>query len=450
MNYEKILNMYRSLKVRIEPNSGQRRSIDESLRYHCYVYNGLITACKLYHQKNGKLPSQFILNKTCTVIWHNSPYMHDVLYQNAMNETAKRVLQAFEKCEENRKKKEHEALKKGKEQVFCGLSCPRFKKPAKFGSFTNPLHTDAFKEKNGRRLLKLSKVNGLIRCYNQNTPLPGIPKTCTVRRTNCGTHTEYYASISCYDKNECRSGDVFIEYHKPRAVGVDIGVSRIAVLSDGTVFENDHMYSKLLKDIKEKHEKLSYMTPGTPGYRKAKSHLDHLYRKLTDRRRNNVETISRKIVDDYDIICIENLSIKGLRGISKNKRMTNAYDDASLGMLRRRIEDKAIEAGRILLSVDPRDTSQICSKCGTYVKKNLRVRIHKCPECGLKMDRDLNSAINILRRGLTGNPSPASRGESPSQTVQAQQIMSNASLGVVKGYINKLLVRSSITCDYHE
>ena len=423
--------MYRSLKMRIDPNSEQRRIIEESMRLHCYVYNGLITACKLYYGKNGRMPSQFTLNRICTVIWHNSSYMHDIIYQNAMNETAKRVLQAFEKCEENRRKKERRANREGKEQVFRGLSCPRFKKPARFGSFTNPLHMDVFTERNGRRLLKLSKVKDPIRCYNQDTPLPGIPKTCTIRRVNCGTHTEYYASLSCYDGNERRSGDMFIEYQEPRAVGIDIGVSRTAVLSDGTVFGNDHMYSRLLKDIKEKHEELSSMVPDTKGYRKARSRLDHLYRKLTGRRRNNVETISRKIVNDYDIICMEDLSIKGLRKVSKSKRMTNAYDDASLGLLRRRIEDKAMEAGRAFVSVDPKDTSQICSKCGAYVEKSLRVRIHRCPECGLKMDRDLNSAINILRRGLTGNPSPASRGESPGHTARAQQRTSNATLGVI-------------------
>ncbi len=399
--------MYRSLKMRIEPNSGQRMIIDDSFRIHCYVYNGLITACKLYHMKNGKLPSQFTLNKICTVIWHNSPYMHDIIYQNSMNETAKRVLQAFDKCEVNRRRKEYRAKKEGKEQRFNGLSCPRFKKPGRFGSFTNPLHTDVFTERNGRRLLKLSKIKDLIRCYNQHTPIPGIPKTCTVRRVDRGTHTEFYVSLSCYDDNECRSGDMFMEYHEPRAVGIDVGVSRTAVLSDGTVFGNDHMYSHLLKDIKERHEELSSMTPYTPGYRKARSRLSHLYRKLSDRRRNNVETISRKIADNYDIICMEDLSVKELRDKSKGKRMTNAYDDASLGILRRRIEDKAIEAGRTFVSVDPKDTSQICSRCGAYVMKELGVRTHICPECGLMMDRDLNSAMNILRRGLTGNPSPA-------------------------------------------
>ena len=84
----------------------------------------------------------------------------------------------------------------------------------------------------------------------------------------------------------------------------------------------------------------------------------------------------------------------------------NAYDDASLGMLRRRLTDKAIEAGRRIILVDPRWTSQVCCGCGACVKKGLKVRTHVCPECGLVMDRDLNSAVNILIWGLTGNPFP--------------------------------------------
>ena len=93
--------------------------------------------------------------------------------------------------------------------------------------------------------------------------------------------------------------------------------------------------------------------------------------------------------------------------IVSNKDISrNAYDDASLGMLRRRLIDKAIEAGRKIILVDPKWTSQVCCRCGACVRKGLEVRTHVCPECGLVMDRDLNSAINILIWGLTGNPFP--------------------------------------------
>ena len=80
--------------------------------------------------------------------------------------------------------------------------------------------------------------------------------------------------------------------------------------------------------------------------------------------------------------------------------MTNGYNDASLGTLVRRIKDKASSAGRIVILVDPKDTSQLCSQCGSIVKKDLSVRVHSCPFCGFTADRDVNGAKNILRRTL--------------------------------------------------
>ena len=403
--------MYRSLKMRIEPDSEQRKVIEASFRYHCYVYNALITACKLYFKTNGRLPSQFDLNKLCTRIWQNCPFLHRYLYQNAMNETAKRVLQAFAKCEENRRKRDR-GKSKGKEDAEAttppetGLACPRFRKPSRFYSYTNPLHMEVFTERNGRRMLKVSKVKGPVRCYNQKTPIPGVPRTCTIEKVDKGTHTEYYACLSCWDDIERRRGDEYLSGHSPDAVGIDMGVSKTATLSNGTVYGNDHMYSKLLDLFRKKHEAFSTMLPGTPGYRKARSRLSHLYGRLRGILRNNVETITRQIVDAFDIICMEDLKVGKIRRKSRGKRMTNAYDDASLGMLRRRLIDKAIEAGRRIIPVDPKWTSQVCSGCGACVRKGLEVRTHVCPECGLTMERDLNSAVNILIWGLTGNPFP--------------------------------------------
>jgi putative transposase len=265
---------------------------------------------------------------------------------------------------------------------------------------------EVFTERNGRRMLKVSKVKGPVRCYNQKTPVPGIPKTCTIEKVDKGTHAEYYACLSCWDDVERRRGEEYLSEHSPDAVGIDMGVSKTATLSDGTVYGNGHMYSKLLDLFRKRHEAFSTMLPGTPGYRKARSRLSHLYGRLRGIRRNNVETISRQIVDAFDIICMEDLKVGKIRSKSRGKRMTNAYDDASLGMLRRRLIDKAIEAGRKIILVDPKWTSQVCCRCGACVRKGLEVRTHVCPECGLVMDRDLNSAINILIWGLTGNPFP--------------------------------------------
>ena len=93
---------------------------------------------------------------------------------------------------------------------------------------------------------------------------------------------------------------------------------------------------------------------------------------------------------------------------------TNGYNDASLGYLRRRIQDKASSAGREMILVDPKGTSQTCSMCGEIVKKDLSVRVHECPYCKTSMDGDVNAARNILfRSGLVPAPwvdrPPASR-----------------------------------------
>ena len=95
---------------------------------------------------------------------------------------------------------------------------------------------------------------------------------------------------------------------------------------------------------------------------------------------------------------MEDLSVNELRSKSRNRYMTNGYNDASLGKLRRRIEDKASSAGREIILVNPNKTSQMCSVCEDIIEKDLSVRKHICPQCGYTADRDVNAAKNILNR----------------------------------------------------
>ena len=196
----------------------------------------------------------------------------------------------------------------------------------------------------------------------------------------------------------------------PNPVGIDVGVSNIAVLSDGTVYENTHGYYKEIDEFRKTGEKLSRTLTNTKQYRKTKSRLNHKYRRIVSRRKDRVEKISLDIIKNHTTIVMEDLSVKGLRSISKSSRMMISYNDGSLGLLRKRISDKAMEAGRELILVDPRNTSQMCSGCGNMVHKGLSDRVHICPECGLIMDRDLNASVNKLRLGLTRNPSLATTG----------------------------------------
>jgi len=109
------------------------------------------------------------------------------------------------------------------------------------------------------------------------------------------------------------------------------------------------------------------------------------------------------LVHEYGLIAIEDLNIKGLAA----SMLAKSIHDAGWGQFIRFLTDKAACAGRRVAHVDPRYTSQDCSRCGQRVPKTLSTRQHQCPTCQLSMNRDQNAAINILRRGL------ASLGESP-------------------------------------
>ena len=404
--------MIRVVRMKLHPNSGQRRFIDDTILVHCYVYNALITAVRLYFESNGHFPSENQLNSVCTRIWKNVPSFHGI-YQNTMNCISKRVLRAYKKCNPSVRTRMY-TDEDGSTRIAFELTKPRFKKPGRYKSFeylSNRTFSIVPDSKGKRRCLKLGKMGGTLRCYNQNTPIDGIPKTCTVSRENSGTHCEYWASIVYDTSYETNGGTEWFDGEKPECIGVDMGVSNIAVTSDGRFFRNDRPYEEMSDKLKNCHRRMSSSPVHSEERKVALSRLAHAYRRLTNRRREVCDTIANDIVESADVICMEDLSVKGLRSISKNEYMTNMYNDALLGELRRRISYKAIGADKKVVLVEPKGTSQICSRCGSEVKKDLAVREHVCPNCGLVMDRDLNASINILYRGMgklgwTGHPVP--------------------------------------------
>jgi putative transposase len=168
------------------------------------------------------------------------------------------------------------------------------------------------------------------------------------------------------------------------------------------------------KRLAKLQKQLSRALFGSDKYRKLQTGINHLYEKIQNHRKNNTENISAYIVKNYDVIGMEDLSVKALRKKSKTRTMTNGYNDASLGTLVRRIKDKASSAGRIVILVDPKDTSQLCSQCGSIVKKDLWTRVHSCPFCGFTADRDVNGVKNILHQALDDNNGVDRPSRSPS------------------------------------
>ena len=386
----------KTIKFRIEPNSEQRKAIDQMIDANRLAYNNMLTACKIHYRKTKKLLSAFTLINMGTKMRHNSPYVSKA-YSTTLNETAGRVMKACEKTLGIHEKESGILDVDTLTFILPGRHFPRYKSYNQFNSITYPSQRDysIITEKKGRkqkRMLRLGKIPGLIRCYNQSTKIDGIMKTCTIKRKDMGRYSVYYACIT-YET----SPQPFKEPPKG-PVGVDIGIHNIAALSDGTIFPNDHIFPKLKRNLEKHQRKLSRTSPDTKSYGRIQTRINHLYEKIANHRKNNIESISSYITKNYSHIVMEDLSVKQLRMISKNRFMTNGYNDASLGTLRRRIEDKASSAGREIILVNPNKTSQMCSVCEDIVEKDLSIREHICPQCRYTADRDVNAAKNILNR----------------------------------------------------
>ena len=375
-----------TLKAKIYPDSEQERAIAACIEGYRRAYNCMVLYCSFSLRDFGRLPSFAELCRFSTLIWKRLPSIRG-MYNNSMHDAARRALTAYRAC------------------IGRGRGRARFKSVRAARSYGYPKPQDFRLERKGGRIrLRLGKV-GRVRGSRQE-PLPGDPRTCTVVRKDMGTHYDYYACVTFDMGAGYGRGEEWPERDVSSPVGIDLGVSHVAAFSDGAVYDNPKGFSRDLKRFERLHRRLSETLPGTRAYDKARSRLAHAYERLTNKRKQMVEQVSHDAVFLHGGIVMEDLSVQQLRSISMSRRMSRLYADASLGMIRARIADKAQSAGRSVVLVDPRGTSQLCSRCGLYVGKGLSVRRHECPRCGLRIDRDVNAAMNILERGSARDPGP--------------------------------------------
>ncbi len=163
-------------------------------------------------------------------------------------------------------------------------------------------------------------------------------------------------------------------------------------MSDGTEIDNPKFFRFDEKDLAKAQRK------------KNRKRSAKIHERIKNRRNNFAHQVSRYLVDNFDLIVFEKLKISNM---VKNSRLAKSIADASWNKLFEFVSYKAENAGRKMIQVNPRNTSQSCSGCGELVKKDLSVRIHHCSGCSLTLDRDENAALNIVRLGLesVGNQS---------------------------------------------
>ncbi|EMF0283324.1 transposase [Enterococcus hirae] len=275
---------------------------------------------------------------------------------------------------------------------------PRFK------SKKNPVQSYTTNNQNGtialidNKFVKLPKLKSLVKITLHRQP-KGLIKSATISRHSSG---KYYISLLCKEE--------IAELPKTNsAIGIDLGITDFAILSDSQKIDNNKFTSKMAKKLKREQRKLSRRALlakqkginlfEASNYQKQKRKVARLHEKVMNQRTDFLNKLSTEMIKNHDIICIEDLNTKGML---RNHKLAKSISDVSWSSFVTKLQYKADWYGRKIIKVDKWfPSSQICSNCGHEDgKKSLKIREWTCPICHAHHDRDINASINILAEGL--------------------------------------------------
>ena len=215
------------------------------------------------------------------------------------------------------------------------------------------------------------------------------------------------------------------EYAKPleptkKCVGLDVGLKVFYANSDGETVEIPQYYRKAEKRLnrlnRKKSKKFRKGQPQSNNYQKARKRYAKKHLRVSRQRKGFGSKEALRVIKSNDFIAQVDLNVKGM---VKNSKLAKSINDVAWSIFRQWLEYFGFKYGKATVAVSPHNTSQNCSSCGEKVPKSLSTRTHVCPHCGYVEDRDINAAINILKKGLStvGHTGTHAWGEIPSGLV---------------------------------
>ncbi|AOY83690.2 transposase [Moorena producens JHB] len=289
---------------------------------------------------------------------------------------------------------------------------PRFKKAGELRSFVFPRINSS---KAGAHLadgiLKLSRIGSIPVVMHRSLPIGFTLKQCTIVKKADG----WYCCISMKDDTV---PELLPIGSVKSAVGIDVGLEKFLTTSDGEAVPIPQFYRKAQDKLAQAQKAMSRRVLGSNNWKKAKHKvaLMHLY--LTRCRKEFHYQVAHWLCGKYDLIYHENLNIKGLA----RTRLAKSIHDAAWGAFLEILQAVAVKRGLLVQEVNPRGTSIECFNCGSRVEKSLSDRVHCCSSCNIKIDRDWNSGINILNRGLLAVGLPLNGCGKSIQDIEEQQV----------------------------
>ena len=278
------------------------------------------------------------------------------------------------------------AFRKFFREPACGFPRYKSKKHARNSYTTNALNGNILLQDTYLKLPKMSVIR--IKLHRQ-IPSDWKLKSVTVSREPSG---KYFASLLF-----CCENQTVEKRPAERFLGIDFAMQGMCVFSTGERAGYPMFYRKAEKKLVREQRKLSHCEKGSRNYQKQKKRVALCHEKIKNQRKDFQHKLSRELAERYDAVCVEDLNLKGMAG---GLHLGKGVHDNGYGLFLSMLEYKLEERGKYLIKVDRYfASSKICSVCGNKKEElSLSDRIYYC-ECGNRMDRDANAAVNIMNEG---------------------------------------------------
>ena len=356
--------MFRSFKFRLRPNVAQCVELGRILEDNCETYNAALQERKEAWKLQRKSISCRDQQAELTELRRDPAFQWIACH--IQRDPLRRVDLAF--------KAFYRRCKAGQKPGF-----PRYRSRDRYDSFT--FDPPVVRE----RSIRIPNV-GDIRARG-GRQIHGRAKCCTVKRDG----KRWTASVVC------DIGPAPEKVAVTHPVGIDVGLTTLATLSDGTEIQNPRWTKQHEDRIAAANRALATKTRGSHNRIRAREALRRVHQRAANARLNYIHHVSKWLVANYDLIAYEDLKIANI----VQGPLAKSIMDAAWAILLYQLRYKAERAGTHVIAVNPRGTSQRCSGCGETVKKSLWQRTHSCPHCGLELGRDHNAALNIKRLGMS-------------------------------------------------
>ena len=337
------------------------------------IYNHCIALHKRYYRLYKKSLNPNRLKNHLARLKHTQRFAYmSKLGSQAVQDIAERIERAYNRFWSNRKRKKKSSL-------------PKFKKVRRYKSFT-------LKQAGW----KLDETTGKIRIgkkwygYFKSRKIEGKVKTVTLKRDAVG---DIYVYLVCDIQSE------MVRQRTGKSVGFDFGLKKFLTGSDGQDIKSPYFFMQNINEIRKKSRSLSHKKEGSNNCNRARKELARAYSKMNNQRKEFHFKTARMLCEEYAVICLETLNIKGMaRRCGRKVHSLGFYNFVEI------LKYEAKKLGTQIIFVDRYfPSSQLCSVCGykNPEVKNLNVREWECPSCHAQHDRDKNAAINIHMAGTS-------------------------------------------------